>query len=132
MLDLKCLTFYYLVETSVQNSLHDQRFFNDLCTLTEHIISCCTNLMFDIPYYMNISPPFSTAALKKGTPSRTEEHHTGSHRSPEWMQSMSVRWHIMAADKGHLPSFLAIGDAFFYGKGGLPRYSIRCLRVSNA
>lgn len=51
----------------------------------------------------------------------------GAHRSVHaggglaWGHIMSVRFHIMAADKGYLPSFLAIGDAFFYGWGALPR-----------
>ncbi|CAM9541042.1 unnamed protein product, partial [Hapterophycus canaliculatus] len=38
-----------------------------------------------------------------------------------WTETMSIRFHILAAMKGHLPSFLAIGDAFFYGRAGLPR-----------
>ncbi|CAM9802888.1 unnamed protein product, partial [Sphacelaria rigidula] len=52
---------------------------------------------------------------------RSDESRAGGDRSSEWMQAMSVRWHIMAADKGYSPSFLHIGDAFFYGRGGLPR-----------
>lgn len=42
--------------------------------------------------------------------------------SPVWTDTMSTRFHIMAATAGYQPSFLAIGDAFFYGRGGFPRY----------
>ena len=39
-----------------------------------------------------------------------------------WTDTMSTRFHIMSAVAGYQPSYLAIGDAFFYGRGGLPRY----------
>ena len=51
-----------------------------------------------------------------------EDEHTGSSPAPVWVDTMSIRFHTMAAAKGYHPSFLAIGDAFFYGRGGLPRY----------
>ncbi|CAM9568879.1 unnamed protein product [Scytosiphon promiscuus] len=38
-----------------------------------------------------------------------------------WAETMCIRFHFQAALKGYLPSFLAIGDAFFYGRAGLPR-----------
>lgn len=47
--------------------------------------------------------------------------HTGGRSAPVWSETMAVRLHIMAATKGYAPSFLAIGDAFFYGRAGLPR-----------
>ncbi|CAM9350301.1 unnamed protein product [Ectocarpus fasciculatus] len=49
------------------------------------------------------------------------ESFQGGRSAPVWSETMSVRLHIMAAMKGYIPSFLAIGDAFFYGRAGLPR-----------
>lgn len=40
----------------------------------------------------------------------------------KWMKMMSIRFHIMAASESYVPSFVSIGDAFFYGRSGLPRY----------
>ena len=49
--------------------------------------------------------------------------------APVWADAMSTRFHVMAATKGYQPSFLAIGDAFFYGRGGLPRYVYTLYRI---
>lgn len=45
----------------------------------------------------------------------------GEASQPAWSDNISVRLHVLAALKGQLESYLAIGDAFFYGKAGLPR-----------
>lgn len=94
--------------------------------LTGGDVLCRTMMMFRVaPTSSLVFNRCTTLKLligpKEGTLGGTDENHAGSHRSPDWMQTMSVRWHIIAADKGYLPSFLAIGDAFFYGKGGLLR-----------
>eukprot|EP00903_Cladosiphon_okamuranus_P018770 g17268.t3 len=48
----------------------------------------------------------------------------GGDSEPVWSETMAVRLHVLAALKGQMVSFLAIGDAFFYGKAGLPRDSV--------
>lgn len=45
----------------------------------------------------------------------------GEIAEPVWSETMALRLHVLAALKGQLVSFLAIGDAFFYGKAGLRR-----------
>lgn len=60
-----------------------------------------------------------------------DEHMGDSLTAPVWADAMSTRFHVMAATKGYQPSFLAIGDAFFYGRGGLPRYVYTLYQVQN-
>ncbi|CAM9979157.1 unnamed protein product [Ascophyllum nodosum] len=54
---------------------------------------------------------------------RREDMNIAEDRSESkvWTETMSIRFHSMAATEGHVPSFVAIGDAFFYGRSGLPR-----------